>query len=149
VLFGHAAHGLTTRACEAMRYWGFECWLSHASLQVCFWLSVQAVKCCSHLAWPCKVPHNWGGKSCITLIGQSRDARPESGDTIEVRKCAWSQDIWPESYLLTGVGHTTRVVSSDRSQAYDQSRVFRLKSCIRPELRLLTGVVIYLHYNHV
>jgi hypothetical protein len=34
VLIGHTAHGLTTWACEAMRYWGFERWSCHASLPV-------------------------------------------------------------------------------------------------------------------
>jgi hypothetical protein len=90
---GRAAHGLTTWTCEAMRYWGFECWSSHASLSVCFRLGVQAVRCYSHLARSCKVFHNWGDKTCGTLIDRSRDAHPESGDTTVVvtltgvRKC--------------------------------------------------------------
>jgi hypothetical protein len=37
---------------------GFEHWSSHASLLVYFRLSVQAVRCCSYLAWPCKVFHS-------------------------------------------------------------------------------------------
>ena len=44
---------------------GFECWSSHASLPVCFWLSVQAIRCYSHLARPCKVFHNWGKRCCL------------------------------------------------------------------------------------
>jgi hypothetical protein len=40
--------------------WGFECWSNHASLSVYFWLSVWAVRCCSHLARSCEVFHNWG-----------------------------------------------------------------------------------------
>jgi hypothetical protein len=35
----------------------FEHWLSHAPLPVCFQLSVRAIRCCSHLAWPCEVFH--------------------------------------------------------------------------------------------
>jgi hypothetical protein len=38
--------------------WGFERWSSHASLPVCFRLSVQAVRCCSHLTRPCEVFHS-------------------------------------------------------------------------------------------
>jgi hypothetical protein len=60
-----------------------------------------------------------------------------------------SQEIRPESYLLTGVGHTTRVASSDQSQAYDQSHVFQLELGIQPESCLPTGVRKYLHYKHV
>jgi hypothetical protein len=131
---GHVAHGLTTWACEAVRYWGFERWSSHVSLPVCFWLSVQAVRRCSHLAQPCEVFHNWGGKTCGTLIDQSRDAWLESRDTtrvvtsIGVRKCDQSyvfrseSSIQPESRLPIRVGHTTGVASFDRSWAYDQSR---------------------------
>jgi hypothetical protein len=56
--------------------------------------------------------------------------RPKSGDTIgvvtltRVEKCDQSRDIQLESYLLTGVGHTTKVAH-------------------------MTGVIIYLHYKHV
>ncbi len=57
---GHAAHGPTTWACEAVRYFAFEHWLSHASLPVWFILSVRTVWCCSHLARPCKVFHSRG-----------------------------------------------------------------------------------------
>jgi hypothetical protein len=118
-VIGHAAHGLTTWACEAVRYWGFECWLSHASLPVCFRLSVRVIRCCSHLVWPCEVFHSWGGKTCGMLISQSCDAWSESGDTTGVmtstgvRKCDRSQDIRLESYIPIGVGHTIGVVSSD------------------------------------
>jgi hypothetical protein len=38
------------------------------------------------------------------------------------------------------LSRATGVMSFDRSQSYDQSRVFRPESSIRPELRLLTGV---------
>jgi hypothetical protein len=143
------------------------CWTSHASLPVCCWLSVWAVRCCSYLARQCEVFHNWGGKTCNTLIDRSRDARPESGDTngvvtsTGVGKCEKSRDIQPESYLSTEVGHRTGVASSDRSQAYDRSRIFQPKSGIRPESRIqpesylstgvghMTGVMKYLHYKHV
>jgi hypothetical protein len=123
-VISRTAHVLTTRACEAMRYWGFERWSNQAYLLVCFRLSVQLVRCYSHLARSYEVFHNWGGKTCGTLIDWSHDARPESGDTtgvvtsIGVRKCNRGQDIQPESYLSTRVGHTI-------------------------------GVVMYLHYKHV
>jgi hypothetical protein len=64
------------------------------------------------------------------LIDWSRDARPESGDMIGVMtstgigKYIWSQDIQLESYLLIGVGHTTRVASSNQSWAYDRSQAY-------------------------
>jgi hypothetical protein len=121
---GHVAHGLTTWACNVVRCWGFEDWLSHASLSVYIQLSVQAIRCCSHLAWPCEVFHNWGGKTSGTLIDRSHDARPESRESTGIEKCVWSQDIWPESYLPTTVGHVTRV-------------------------RHTTRVMRFLHYNHV
>jgi hypothetical protein len=101
-VIGRATHGLTTWAREAVRYWGFERWSSYASLLVYFQLSVPAVRCCSHLAQPCEVFHSWGGNACGTLIDQSRDTRPESGDTtrvvtsIEVRKCNWCHIFWPD-----------------------------------------------------
>jgi hypothetical protein len=120
-----AADGLTTLACEVVRYWGFERWLSHASRPICFQLSILAVRCCSHLARPCEVFHSWGGKTCGMLIDYSRDEWPESGDTTKVvmltgvRKWDQSQYIRSESCLPTGVGHTTRVTSSDRSRSYD------------------------------
>jgi hypothetical protein len=98
-----------TQTCEAARCWCFKCWMSHASLPSCFWLSVRVVRCCSHLARPCKVFHNLGGKTCGTLINQSHDAWSESEDTIGVGKCDQSRDIWPKSYLPTGVGHTIEV----------------------------------------
>jgi hypothetical protein len=116
--------------CEVMRCWGFECWTSHASLPICFQLSVQTVRCYSHLARPCEIFHNWGDKTWGTLIDRNHDARPESGDTIGVMmptgvgKCDRSWDIWPESYLPIRVGHTTEVTYTTR-------------------------VVIYLHYKHV
>jgi hypothetical protein len=103
-----AAHGLTTWACEAMRYWGFEHWSSHVSLPVCFRLSVQAIRCYSHLAWPCEVVHSWGGKTCGTLNGRSHDARPKSRDT-------------------------TGVVMSTRVGLYDRSHIFWPESDIQPE----------------
>jgi hypothetical protein len=126
-----------TWTCKVMRCWDFERWTSHASLMVCFQLSVQVVRCYSHLTQPCEVFHSWGGKACGMLINRSRDVRPESGDTIgvvtstEIGKCVWSQDIQLESYLPIGV------TSSDWCRAYDQSRIF------------LTGVRKYLHYKHV
>jgi hypothetical protein len=49
-------------------HWGFEHWLSHASLLVYFQLSVQVVRCCSHLARPCKVFHGWGKDVICTKI---------------------------------------------------------------------------------
>jgi hypothetical protein len=127
---------LDTWTCEVMRCWCFEWWTSHASLLVCFWLSVRAVRYYSHLGWPCKVFHSWGGKTCSLLIDRSHDARLESRDTIgvvmltEVGKCDRSRDIRsesvirPESLLMTRVRHTTKVTH-------------------------MTGVVIYLHYKHV
>jgi hypothetical protein len=119
-----------TWTCEDVRYWGFKCWLSHASPLVYFRLSVWAVRCYSHLARSCEVFHSWGGKTCGMLLGQSHDAGPESGDTTRVvmstvvRKCDWSWDIRPESYHPIGVSHTTEVASSDRTRAYDQSRTY-------------------------
>jgi hypothetical protein len=110
--------------------WAFERWSSHASLAVYFWLSAWAVRCCSYLAQPCEVFHNWGDKTGGTLIDQSHDAQPESGETSEVvtstgvRKCDRSQDIWLESYLPIGVRHATKVMN-------------------------MTGVMIYLHYKQV
>jgi hypothetical protein len=101
-----------------------------------------------------------------TLIGQSCDARSESGDTTRVvmltgvGKCDLSREvrlelgIRPKLYLPTlaehmigvrhmiGVMHTTGVAPSDRSRAYEQSRgynwsrVFRLESGIRLESRI-------------
>jgi hypothetical protein len=117
---GHATHGLTTWECEAVRYWGFERWSSHASLPVYFQLSVQAIRCCNHLAQPCEVFHSWGGKKCGTLIDWSRDMWPESGDTTGVvtstgvEKCDQSQEVWPKS------GYTTEVISSNQSRVYDR-----------------------------
>jgi hypothetical protein len=114
---GHAAHCLTTWACKAVRYWGFESWSSHASLPDYFWLSVQAVRWCSHLARPCEVFHNWDGKTCSTLIDRSHDAWLKSGDTTGVvtstgiKKCIRSRDIRPESCLSTRVEHTTGVTT--------------------------------------
>jgi hypothetical protein len=137
-----AAHGLTTWTCEAVRYWGFECWSSHASLPIYFRLSIQAVRCCSHLAQPCDVFRSWCGKTYDTLIDRSHDAWPESGDTsgvvtsTEIRKYNLSRDIRFESYLSTEVRHTTRVASSDWSQLYDQSHVFWPESDIRPKSRI-------------
>jgi hypothetical protein len=90
-----------TQTYEAMRCWGFKHWMSHSSLPVYFSLSVQVVRCCSHLDWPCEVFHNWGDKTCIMLISRSHDARLESGDTtrvvtsIGVRKCDQSYILWP------------------------------------------------------
>jgi hypothetical protein len=109
--------------------WGFERWSSHVSLPVCFWLSVRVVRYCNHLAQPCEVFHSWDGKTGGVLIKWSRDAWSESGDASEivtsigVGKDDRSRDIWPESYLPTGVGHATKVAH-------------------------MTGVVIYLHYKH-
>jgi hypothetical protein len=106
----------------------FERWLSHASLPVYFWLSVRAVRCCSHLVRPCKVFYSCG-KTGGALIDQSHGAQPESGETSKVvtwtgvRKCNWSR-IWPESYLPTGIKHAIEVVH-------------------------MTGVMIYLCYKHV
>jgi hypothetical protein len=111
-----------TWTCEAMRCWGFECWTRDASLPVYFWLSVPALRCCSHLARSCEVFHSWGGKTCGLLIDRSCDAWPESGDMTRVttstgvRKCDQSRDIRLESCLPTGVGHMTEVASSDRSR---------------------------------
>jgi hypothetical protein len=57
-----------------------------------------------------------------------RDVQLKPGDATRVvtstgvRKCDQSQDIRAESYPLTGVGHTTKVASSDQSWAYDRSR---------------------------
>jgi hypothetical protein len=45
---------------QSREIWGFKRWSSHASLPVCFWLSVRAIRCWSHLAQPCKVFHIWG-----------------------------------------------------------------------------------------
>jgi hypothetical protein len=101
--------------------------MNHASLPVCFRLSVRAVRCYSHLARPCEVLHSWGGKTCGLLISRSYDARPESGDmtgvmtSTRVGKCDRSRDIRSKSYVPIGDGHTTRVVSSDLSRAYDRS----------------------------
>jgi hypothetical protein len=126
-----------TWTCKIMRCWGFECLTSHALYSNCFRLSVQVVRCCSHLAQPCVVFHKWVGKTCGMLIDRSRDARPELGDTtrivtsIEVRKCDRSWDIRPESHLLTKVGYMIEVASSDQSRAY------------------MTKVMRYLHYKHV
>jgi hypothetical protein len=39
-----------------------------------------------------------------------------------------NQEVRPESGYTTGVGHTTEVASSNRSQAYDWSRIFRPES---------------------
>jgi hypothetical protein len=47
-----------------------------------------------------------------------------------IGKCDWSQDIRPESYLPSGIGHMTKV----RHMAV---------------VTHMTGVVIYLHYKHV
>jgi hypothetical protein len=64
------------------------------------------------------------------LIGRSRDARPESGDTTEVmtsnrvRKCDRSREVQLESGYMTRVGHTTKVTH-------------------------MSEVKIYIHYNHV
>jgi hypothetical protein len=58
------------------------------------------------------------GKTCATLVDQSRDARPELVDTTGVRKCDRNWDIRLESYLPTGVA------PSNRSRVYDRSHVF-------------------------
>jgi hypothetical protein len=64
------------------------------------------------------------------LIDRSRDARSESVDASEyvtstgVGKSDRSQEVRQELGSTAGVGHTTEVVH-------------------------MTGVVIYLHYNHV
>jgi hypothetical protein len=134
-----------------VRCWGFEHWASHALYSNFFQLCVWAIRCCSHLAWPCVVFHRWVGKTCGALIDRSCDAWPESGDTTgvvlstRVGKCDRSQIIGLDSYLLTGIGHTTEVTSFDKSQAYDQSWAYdrscifqtksgiQLESCIRPE----------------
>jgi hypothetical protein len=62
------------------------------------------------------------------IYNRSHDARLESGSMTGV-------------VTSTVVKHTTEVVCSDRSWAYDWSRVFRPESGLRPELRLLIGVV--------
>jgi hypothetical protein len=168
-----------------MRCWGFECWTCHALYLICFWLSVRAVRYCSHLARPCIVFHMWVSKTCFTIYDLSLDAQPESWHATGVEHITESLIFWPESgirpksrlptalHLLTGVGHTTGVTTSDRSQAYNWSRAYNwshilwpesgmwLESHIRSKLCLLTrvrhvtgvshmtGVVKYLHYNHV
>jgi hypothetical protein len=112
-VIGCVAHGLTTWVCEAVRYWGFEWWSSHASLLVCFWLSVRAVRCYSHLARPYKVFHNWGGKTCGTLIDWSHDARLEYGymtgvvTSTRIGKCDRSREVRSETWYMT------RVISSN------------------------------------
>jgi hypothetical protein len=140
-----------------MRCWGFERWTGHVLYLICFWLSVWAAGSCDHLARPCVVFHRWVSKTCGMLFNQSRDAwseswcwpeswcRPESGSaagvvtSIEVGKCDRSWDKRLESYLPTRVGHTARVLFSDRSRAYAWSYVFRpelgiwLELSIRPE----------------
>jgi hypothetical protein len=135
-LSAHWSHDTwpNTWTCEVVRCWGFKCWTSHALYSNCYWLGVRVVRCCSHLTRPCVVFHRWVGKTCGTLIDQSHDAWPESGDTtgamtsIRVRKCDQSWDIRPELRYTTGVASS------------DQSHVFRPESRIRPELRLLTRV---------
>jgi hypothetical protein len=135
-----------TWTCKAVRWWDFERWTSHALYSICFRLCVWAIRCCSHLAQPCVLFHRWVGKTCDTLFDQSNDEPLESGDmfgvvmSIRVEKCYRSWDIRSESYLPTRVGHMARVThmtgvaSSNRSWAYDWSRVFW------PESRLSTGV---------
>jgi hypothetical protein len=126
--------------------------LSNAFYSNCFQLSVQVVRCCSHLARSCVVFHRWVGKTCDTLIDQSRHARPELGDTIgvvmsiRVKKSIRSQDIrselgiqlesciQPESCLPTWVGHTTKITCTTGVTSSDRSHVFR------PESGLPTGV---------
>jgi hypothetical protein len=176
-LRGHRSDSWT---CEVVRCWDFKRWTGHASL-VCFRLSEsgRAVRCCSHLARPCKVFHKWVRKTCGTIYDQSHDVWPESHLLTRVRHTTrvassdqsqeydWSHVFRLESRLLTGVGHTTGVVhttgvtSSDRSWAYDQSRIIQPESGIQPESHmwpescLSTGVghtmrvVRYLHYKHV
>jgi hypothetical protein len=41
-----------------------------------------------------------------------------------------NREVRPELGYTTGVGHTTEVASSNRSQAYDWSRIFRPESGI-------------------
>jgi hypothetical protein len=91
--------------------WGFERWSSLASLPVYFWLRVQAIRCCSHLARPYDVFHSWGGKTDGTLIDRSCDAQPESGETSEV-------------------------VTSAGVKKYDQSHIFQSVSGMWPKLRI-------------
>jgi hypothetical protein len=54
--------------------WGFQCWSSHASLPVYFRLSVQAVRCCSHLARPCEVFDSWGKDVVCTKMKQMQQS---------------------------------------------------------------------------
>jgi hypothetical protein len=68
----------------------------------------------SHLAQPCEVFHNCGGKTCGTLINRNHDARPELGDTIEVATSTRVED-WEQSWDI-------RPKSYNRSHEYDQSR---------------------------
>jgi hypothetical protein len=107
-----------------MRCWDFECWTSHALYSNCFQLSVCAIRYYSHLARPCVVFHKWVGKTCGMLTDRSHDA-------------------WLESWHRLESGHTTGVVFSNWSWAYDWSHVFRLKSGIRPESCLPTGVASF------
>jgi hypothetical protein len=72
----------------------------------------------------------------------------------------WSQEIQPESWRRLESGSVTRVMSSDRSRAYNRGHVFRSEWGIQPESRLptevrhttkieqMTRIVIYLHYKH-
>jgi hypothetical protein len=103
-----------TLTCKVVRCWGFERWMSHVSLPICFQLSVRVVRCYSHLARPWEVFHNWCGKTCGLLVGQNCDARPES----------WRR---PKS------GYTIGVISSNRSHIFQPESGIRPKSCIRPE----------------
>jgi hypothetical protein len=81
--------------------WRFERWSIHASLPVCFRLSIRAVRCYSHLARSYEVFHIWGGK---TVMMRDRSQ--------EIRLKLWRR---PES------GRATGVISSDRSQTCDRS----------------------------
>jgi hypothetical protein len=140
-----------------MRCWDFKRWTSHVLYSICSWLSVRAVRYCSHRARSCVVIHIWVGKTCGMLFDRSRDAWSESRDMIGVVTSTESRSairigiydqshifrpesgIRPESRLSARVGHTIGVASSDRSRAYDQSRaydrsrVFRLETGIWPE----------------
>jgi hypothetical protein len=103
------------------------------SNSICFWLSNDVVRCCSHLAQPYEGFHKQVGKTCGMICDQSLDVRRSHVFWLE-------SGIQPKSCLPTTIEHTTGVTSSDRSQAYDQSHVFWLKSSIWSKAHLSTRV---------
>jgi hypothetical protein len=106
--------------------WGFECWLSHASHPVYFWLSVWAVRCHSHLAQPCDVFDSWGKDVVCTNETNATEV------IFHYMKCIWVHNAvpwlkyWPNEPMQQAIDKivqkklpTKKVLTSHHSRSFE------------------------------